>query len=70
MRVVFLRYFNPIGNVPTGEIGEDPVGPPNNLLPYISQVSLVKMFVYKRSSTVVPGFSVLGFRALPGFRAL
>lgn len=40
MRVVFLRYFNPIGNVPTGEIGEDPVGPPNNLLPYISQVAV------------------------------
>ena len=40
MRVVFLRYFNPIGNVPTGEIGEDPLGIPNNLLPYISQVAV------------------------------
>jgi len=40
MRMIFLRYFNPIGNVPTGEIGEDPCGIPNNLLPYISQVAV------------------------------
>lgn len=40
MRVIFLRYFNPIGNVPTGEIGEDPLGIPNNLLPFISQVAV------------------------------
>jgi len=40
MRVVFLRYFNPIGNVPTGEIGEDPLGIPNNLLPFVSQVAV------------------------------
>ena len=40
MLVVFLRYFNPIGNVPTGEMGEDPLGIPNNLLPFVSQVAV------------------------------
>lgn len=34
-----LRYFNPIGAHPSGRIGEDPNGIPNNLLPYITQVA-------------------------------
>ena len=38
-----LRYFNPIGAHKSGLIGEDPKGTPNNLLPYISQVALVKL---------------------------
>lgn len=38
--VVLLRYFNPIGAHPSGLIGEDPQGIPNNLLPYISQVAI------------------------------
>lgn len=38
-RVVLLRYFNPIGAHPSGLIGEDPNGTPNNLLPYIAQVA-------------------------------
>lgn len=37
--VCILRYFNPIGAHSSGEIGEDPNGIPNNLLPYISQVA-------------------------------
>lgn len=41
-RVSLLRYFNPIGAHPSGEIGEDPNGIPNNLLPYIAQVSVGK----------------------------
>ena len=36
---VCLRYFNPIGAHPSGEIGELPVGIPNNLLPYITQTA-------------------------------
>lgn len=40
--VSLLRYFNPIGAHPSGEIGEDPNGIPNNLLPYIAQVSVGK----------------------------
>lgn len=34
-----LRYFNPIGAHPSGEIGEHPRGVPNNLMPYITQVA-------------------------------
>jgi UDP-glucose 4-epimerase len=36
--VAVLRYFNPIGAHESGMIGEDPEGPPNNLVPYITQV--------------------------------
>lgn len=39
MSVVLLRYFNPVGAHPSGRIGEDPVGIPNNLLPFIAQVA-------------------------------
>jgi UDP-glucose 4-epimerase len=35
---LILRYFNPIGAHPSGEIGEDPQGLPNNLMPFIAQV--------------------------------
>lgn len=38
-----LRYFNPIGANKSGEMGEDPKGIPNNLLPYISQVAVGKL---------------------------
>lgn len=37
-----LRYFNPAGAHPTGHIGEDPQGIPNNLMPYITQVAVGK----------------------------
>lgn len=40
LSVVLLRYFNPIGAHPSGRIGEDPQGIPNNLMPYISQVAV------------------------------
>ena len=43
MSVVLLRYFNPIGAHPSGRIGEDPQGIPNNLLPYITQVAIGKL---------------------------
>lgn len=39
-RAVNLRYFNPVGAHPSGLIGEDPGGEPNNLMPYISQVAV------------------------------
>ena len=38
--VVILRYFNPIGAHPSGLIGEDPKGIPNNLLPYVAKVAV------------------------------
>ena len=41
--VSLLRYFNPIGAHPSGLIGEDPNGIPNNLLPYICQVAVGKL---------------------------
>lgn len=37
--ICLLRYFNPIGAHPSGLMGEDPNGVPNNLLPYVSQVA-------------------------------
>lgn len=43
LSVVLLRYFNPIGAHPSGRIGEDPTGIPNNLLPYITQVAIGKL---------------------------
>lgn len=41
-RVALLRYFNPVGAHVSGLIGEDPVGTPNNLMPYIAQVAVGK----------------------------
>ena len=41
-KAVSLRYFNPIGAHQSGEIGEDPHGVPNNLMPYIAQVAIGK----------------------------
>ena len=41
--VMLLRYFNPIGAHPSGLIGEDPKGIPNNLVPYIAQVAVGKL---------------------------
>lgn len=41
--IALLRYFNPVGAHPSGKIGEDPRGIPNNLVPYISQVAVGKL---------------------------
>ncbi len=38
-RILALRYFNPVGAHPSGRLGEDPDGIPNNLMPYIMQVA-------------------------------
>jgi UDP-glucose 4-epimerase len=38
--IAILRYFNPVGAHPSGRIGEDPNGVPNNLMPYIAQVAV------------------------------
>jgi UDP-glucose 4-epimerase len=40
LRVALLRYFNPVGAHPSGQIGEDPQGIPNNLMPFIAQVAV------------------------------
>lgn len=41
-QVALLRYFNPVGAHPSGTIGEDPNGIPNNLMPFIAQVAIGK----------------------------
>lgn len=38
--VVLLRYFNPVGSHKSGSIGEDPQGPPANLMPYVARVAI------------------------------
>ncbi|RZI79977.1 MAG: UDP-glucose 4-epimerase GalE [Rubrivivax sp.] len=39
-RIACLRYFNPVGAHESGDIGEDPRGIPNNLMPYVAQVAI------------------------------
>ncbi|MQL75503.1 hypothetical protein Taro_007890, partial [Colocasia esculenta] len=39
-KIILLRYFNPVGAHPSGYIGEDPLGVPNNLMPYVQQVAV------------------------------
>jgi UDP-glucose 4-epimerase len=41
--MVLLRYFNPVGAHPSGQIGEDPAGIPNNLMPYVTQVAVGRL---------------------------
>lgn len=43
LRVCLLRYFNPVGAHASGQIGEDPNGIPNNLMPFIAQVAVGKL---------------------------
>lgn len=45
--ITALRYFNPVGAHESGEIGEDPGGLPNNILPYITQVAVGKVDTLK-----------------------
>jgi UDP-glucose 4-epimerase len=39
-KITLLRYFNPVGAHPSGQIGEDPRGIPNNLMPFVQQVAV------------------------------
>ena len=41
--VALLRYFNPVGAHVSGQLGEDPNGIPNNLMPYVAQVAIGKL---------------------------
>ncbi len=40
VRIISLRYFNPVVAHPSGRIGKDPIGIPNDLLPYIAQTAV------------------------------
>ncbi|XP_021894834.1 UDP-glucose 4-epimerase GEPI48 [Carica papaya] len=41
-KIILLRYFNPVGAHPSGHIGEDPRGIPNNLMPFVQQVAVAR----------------------------
>jgi len=59
--IALLRYFNPVGAHPSGRIGEDPYGIPNNLVPYIAQVAggrLAELSVYGNDYSTVDGTGV------------
>lgn len=43
LRVALLRYFNPVGAHPSGRLGENPRGVPNNLMPFVMQVASGKL---------------------------
>lgn len=56
-----LRYFNPVGAHPSGRIGEDPQGIPNNLMPYVAQVAVgqrEKLFVFGNDYATLDGTGV------------
>ncbi|HKM02628.1 MAG TPA: UDP-glucose 4-epimerase GalE [Bacilli bacterium] len=60
-KAIALRYFNPVGAHPSGLIGEDPQGTPNNLMPYISKVAagkLAKLSIYGDDYKTVDGTGV------------
>jgi UDP-glucose 4-epimerase len=43
LTVIALRYFNPVGAHPSGQLGEDPAGIPNNVMPYLMQVAVGRL---------------------------
>ena len=57
--IINLRYFNPIGAHQSGEIGENPAGIPNNLMPYITQVASGRL---QKLSVFGNDFDTLDFR--------
>ncbi|MGO2444427.1 MAG: UDP-glucose 4-epimerase GalE [Psychrobacter sp.] len=62
--LIALRYFNPVGAHPSGQIGEDPNDIPNNLMPYISQVAvgkLDKLSIFGNDYPTVDGTGVRDF---------
>jgi len=61
LRAVSLRYFNPVGAHPSGLIGEDPQGIPNNLMPYVAQVAVGRrphLNVFGRDYDTIDGTGV------------
>ena len=60
-RIALLRYFNPVGAHFSGLIGEDPLGIPNNLMPFITQVAVgkrEKLMVYGNDYETIDGTGV------------
>lgn len=61
LNLTILRYFNPVGAHPSGLIGEEPVGIPNNLFPFISKVAskkIEKLLIYGNDYDTVDGTGV------------
>jgi UDP-glucose 4-epimerase len=59
--IALLRYFNPVGAHQSGQIGEDPQGTPNNLMPYITQVAVgrrEKLSIYGSDYDTVDGTGI------------
>ncbi len=59
--IALLRYFNPVGAHPSGRMGEDPQGIPNNLMPYVTQVAVgrrEKLSIYGNDYDTVDGTGV------------
>lgn len=61
-KIALLRYFNPVGAHPSGKIGENPNGIPNNLMPYISQVAIGKLEKLKIYGNDYPTLDGTGVR--------
>lgn len=62
--IIALRYFNPVGAHPSGYIGEHTEGAPNNLMPYVSQVSIKKrekLYVFGDDFDTIDGTGVRDF---------
>lgn len=60
--IILLRYFNPVGAHPSGYIGEDPHGIPNNLMPFVQQVAVGRrpaLTVYGNDYSTKDGTGVL-----------
>ena len=61
-RSILFRYFNPVGAHPSGYIGEDPHGIPNNLMPFVQQVAVGRrpaLTVYGTDYSTKDGTGVL-----------
>jgi len=62
LNIALLRYFNPVGAHPSGRIGEDPRGIPNNLVPYITQVAVGKLSELQIFGNDYPTYDGTGVR--------
>ncbi len=59
--IALLRYFNPVGAHKSGQIGEDPLGIPNNLMPFVTQVAIgrrAKLSIFGGDYDTVDGTGV------------
>ena len=72
-KIILLRYFNPVGAHPSGNIGEDPRGIPNNLMPFVQQVAVGRrpaLTVYGTDYSTKDGTGVCSFNLILFFYLL